>query len=268
MLPITDFHQSRMCSTPQESVDKNRVCRQFRRAAESYDGQAEVQHRTAERLLNLLAEQGELQPQRVLEIGCCTGLLTRKFLGQVQGIKELVLNDLVPDFAQRITGLGNPPALSFLPGDIESMELPGSFDLIISSSTFHWLHDLESLLAKLAEHLNPGGMLFFSLYGPDNLQEIKALTGIGLEYASLQEVEKKVKQYYTLYHSSQQRQVFQFITPQAVLTHLRQTGVNAISRTPWTRQYLKDFCSEYNRRFQTGQHVPLTYHPLYFVAHK
>ncbi|MCI5144626.1 MAG: malonyl-[acyl-carrier protein] O-methyltransferase BioC [Candidatus Electrothrix sp. AR3] len=255
-------------SDTSHKVDKKLVCRQFRRAAESYDDQAAVQYRTANRLLELLEQYGRGHYQRVLEIGCCTGLLTRKLISQDKGIKELVLNDLVPDFADRMAGTGHFPALTFLPGDIESVQLPGSFDLIISSSTFHWLHDLDSLLARLVERLNPGGILLFSLYGPDNLQEIKSLTGIGLDYCTFQQVQAMVRQYCTLDHSSQQRHVFDFATPQAVLTHLRQTGVNAVSGTPWTREDLRYFCREYTRRFQSSQHVQLTYHPLYFVAHK
>lgn len=244
-------------------VDKQLVCRQFRRAAGSYDAQAMIQQRAGDRLLDLLAMHGGSQPQRVLEIGCGTGLLTRSLIRRISGIRELVLNDLVPDFA---VCAALAPAAAFLPGDIESVPLPGSFDLIISSSALHWLRDLDRLLAKLAASLNPGGILAYSLYGPDNLREIRELTGIGLDYLSLPEIETMIGRYFTLAHSSEEWEYLHFAAPQDVLSHLRRTGVNALSRRPWTRAALHCFCNEYRRRFSAGQGVRLTCHPLYFVA--
>jgi malonyl-ACP O-methyltransferase BioC len=250
-------------------IDKQLICRQFMRAAASYEQQALIQQRTAEHLLDLLLTlltEHDSSPQRVLEIGCCTGLLTRRLVERVQGIKELVLNDLVPDFAARMDTSSLAPSVLLLPGDIETLSLPGPFDLIISSSTFHWLQHLDSLLARLATVLNPGGTLAFSLYGPNNLCEIHQLTGIGLDYLSLPDIEAIVRRYFSLLHSSEQQEVLCFASPQEVLHHLRQTGVNALNRSPWTRSQLQQFSAEYRRCFSDGQQVGLTYHPLYFIA--
>ncbi|WP_417914597.1 malonyl-ACP O-methyltransferase BioC [Candidatus Electronema sp. JM] len=243
-----------------QHVDKDLLRQQFQRAAVSYEKQAVVQQQAAERLLELLIQQ----PQRVLEIGCGSGLLTRRLLAKFNSIEELVLNDLVPDFASRL-GLVSP-ALRFLPGDIETLPLPGSFDLIISSSALHWLHDLNSLLDKLAAHLAPGGWLAFSLYGPENLHEIRELTGIGLKYRSHAELEEALRRRFRLLHSSRQIETLHFSSPQEVLRHLRETGVNSLSRSPWSRAKLEQFCAEYRRRFSADGGVTLTYDSLYFLA--
>ena len=145
-------------------------------------------------------------------------------------------------------------------------DLPGTFNLIISSSTFHWLHNLDHLLAQLAVALEPGGTLAFSLYGPDNLREIDELTGIGLKYLSLPEIETIVRRHFKLLHSSSQQEILYFTSPQEVLHHLRQTGVNAINRSPWSRTQLQHFSAEYRQRFSTDSGVSLTYQPLYFIA--
>ena len=248
-------------------IDKQLVCHRFQRAADSYDRQAMIQEQMAEHLLRLLVGQSRWPQQRVLEIGCGTGLLTRKLAGRISGMEELVLNDLVPDFASRLPVAFLAPILRFLPGDIETLPLPGSFDLIISSSTMHWLDDLESLLAKLGAHLTPDGILAFSLYGPDNLREIKELTGLGLPCPSLTEIKAMMLgSSLALLHSSEERAQLQFASPQEVLRHLRQTGVNALSRRPWSRARLEQFCAEYCRRFSTGGRVTLTYHPMYCLA--
>jgi malonyl-ACP O-methyltransferase BioC len=261
-----------------QKIDKQLVCRQFRRAATGYDRQATIQHRVADRLLAMTVKYTAQQPQplRVLEIGCCTGLLTGKLLNSGIKIRSLVLNDLMSDFAERLprdlaVGKSNIDdsgidELSFLPGDIEKLPLPGLFDLIISSSTFHWLDDLEQTLDKLLAALHPGGILAFSLYGPENLPEIKELTGIGLDYLSFSEITSMLDKRCVLEESHQDNEVFLFPKPRDVLNHLRQTGVNSINRKPWTRQKLHSFCQEYTKKFQVDQAVRLTYNPLYFIA--
>ncbi|MCI5126771.1 MAG: hypothetical protein D3925_20395, partial [Candidatus Electrothrix sp. AR5] len=102
-----------------QKIDKHLVCRQFRRAAASYDRQATIQHRVADRLLALTAQYTIQQPQAlsVLEIGCCTGLLTSKLLNSNIKVRSLALNDLMPDFAERLPQNLTVDELSFLPGD-------------------------------------------------------------------------------------------------------------------------------------------------------
>lgn len=248
-----------------QRIDKELLRSRFQRAAGSYDSQALVQERTAEHLLDLLAQHGGSAPQRALEIGCGSGLLTRRLLARCCGIEELTLSDLTPALP------ACPPACSarlrLLPGDIETLPLPGPFDLIISSSALHWLHDLKSLLGRLAAGLSPGGSLAFSLYGPDNLREIKALTGLGLRYSSLAAVAAMLRDSgLAVLHSSEEAAALHFASPQDVLRHLRQTGVNALSREPWSRTRLEHFCAEYRARFSASGGVALTYHPMYCIA--
>jgi malonyl-ACP O-methyltransferase BioC len=249
-------------------IDKKRVKQTFQRAAASYEEQAMIQHRVADHLLSLLSGLDSQKIHRVLEIGCCTGLLTRKLVSRYDDIGDLVLNDLVESFAVQAGNLPGIPAISFLAGDIETMEPRGPFDLIISSSTFHWIHDLAGLLNKLADHLAPGGTLAFSIYGPDNLQEIRALTGIGLDYFDMKEIQAMVEDSLDLDQCDQQLETFHFSSPMAVLDHLRKTGVNAVSRAPWTPRRLQQFQQDYSKKFSDEQGVYLSYHPMYFVAHR
>ena len=250
-------------------IDKARIRRCFERAAQSYDRQAVIQQRVAEHLLGMLARcDTGTTIHRVLEIGCCTGLLTGKLVRRLPDIHELVLNDLVESFALRAGEQPGIPAVRFLGGDIESVELPGAFDLIISSSTFHWVHDLEGLLSRLAGHLRPGGRLAFSLYGPQNLQEIRTLTGIGLDYTGLDRIQTMTGRYLQVEAVDEQLQTFFFASPDEVLVHLRETGVNALANTVWTPRRLERFRREYREKFSDEQGVRLTYHPLYVVARR
>lgn len=244
-----------------QHVDKDLLRRQFQRAAASYEAQALAQRQAADELLGLLVLHGRGPFRRALEIGCGSGLLTRRLLARFSSIEELTINDLAPALP------ACSARLRLLPGDIETLPLPGPFDLIISSSALHWLHDLKSLLKKLSAHLNPGGSLAFSLYGPDNLREIKALTGLGLRYSSLAAVAAMLRDSgLAVLHSSEEAAALHFASPQDVLRHLRQTGVNALSREPWSRARLEQFCAEYRARFSASGGVALTYHPMYCIA--
>ncbi len=247
-------------------VDKKLVGRQFRRAMATYDSQAMIQYRVAEHLLTLLGAQMRQEPERVLEIGCCTGLLTRRLTTVYPHMRELVINDLVPALAEQAAVAAHPIIPTILAGDIENTSLDGPFDLIISSSTFHWLHDLPELLLQLAANLKLGGWLAFSMYGSDNLREIKALTGIGLDYYSLEEIKTMVSASLSINVCEEQRLLFPFSHPLEVLNHLRQTGVNGISKKPWNRSQVQEFCTTYSNSYSDAHGVYLTYHPLYCVA--
>ncbi len=62
---------------------------------ESYDEAAIVQNALAGRLVRALEELPDTAFRRVLEIGCCTGVLTEMLCRERQ-VRTLFLNDLVP----------------------------------------------------------------------------------------------------------------------------------------------------------------------------
>lgn len=249
--------------------DKKLITLRFEQAAATYEQQATVQHQVAERLLTLLSTAvPAVAPASILEIGCCTGLLTEKLPARFPGLAHLAVSDLVAAFEQCICRkLGTfAGGKTFLAGDIESVRLPAHYDLIISSSTLHWVHDLPQLCRKLHAHLNPNGILAFSLYGIDNLREIRALTGMGLQYQSLEQLRGVVAEEFHVLAAEQALETLWFPDPMAALQHLRATGVNSVVQQSWTRKQIKSFILDYKQRFSGEQGVPLTYHPLFIVA--
>jgi len=249
--------------------DKQRIKLRFEQAAATYEQQATVQSRVAIRLLRLLDEVvAGFQPADVLEIGCCTGLLTEKTLTRFPGIDHFTLCDLVASFEQRVCrriGI-HAEKITFLAGDIETLPLPEHYDLVISSSTLHWMYDLPALCNKLHRHLYPGGVFAFSLYGKENLHEIREITGMGLTYRSLEQLRTVVEERFHILAAEEARETLWYPTPIAILQHLRATGVNSIGQQAWTRRQVSDFVASYQRRFADGQGVRLTYHPMFFVA--
>ena len=249
--------------------DKKLIRLRFEQAATTYEQQATVQFRVAERLLALLDETVPgLHPLQVLEIGCCTGLLTEKVLTHFPGINHLTISDLVAAFEQcvcrRIGALADN--ITFLAGDIETVGLPTPYNLIISSSTLHWVHDLPALCAKLHNHMHKDGILAFSLYGKDNLREIRAVTGMGLAYRNLQQLQNVVAEKFHILAAEEARETLRYPDPITVLQHLRATGVNSIGQQAWTRRQVSAFITDYKEQFSDEQGVRLTYHPMFIVA--
>lgn len=249
--------------------DKQLIRLRFEQAAATYEQQATVQSRVAVRLLSLLTEAaGDFRPADVLEIGCCTGLLTEKTLTCFPGIDHFTICDLVASFEERVCrriGI-HADKLTFLAGDIETVALPDRYDLVISSSTLHWVHDLPALGAKLHHHLYPQGILAFSLYGKDNLSEIRSVTGLGLSYRDLDQLQAVMAERFHILVAEETRETLWYPSPIAVLQHLRATGVNAIGQQTWTRRQVNAFIADYQHRFSEGTGVRLTYHPMFIIA--
>ncbi len=247
-------------------ASKKQVGLHFARAAETYDNQAMLQKRVADRLLALVDDHLPEPLQSVLEIGCCTGILTRKLAAKFPALEVFHINDLVAGFSNQVAGIQTSAQVTFLPGDIEAIPLPRQYQLIISSSTFHWLHDLPVFFAKLQQHLAPGGLLAFAMYGPENLQEIRALTGNGLEYLPLAQISAMLAEHFVVQATAESLESLQYPDPLAVLQHLRETGVNALAGSGWNKQQLHKFIRQYQEQFNGEKGVTLTYHPMYLLA--
>ncbi len=250
----------------QVKAKKNQVQLHFRRAVDTYAKQAVVQHRVADQLLALVRDHARSVPDSVLEIGCCTGILTRKLVAAFPQIETLHLNDLVEQFADHVHSIELNGTLEFLAGDIEELPLPQRYRLIISSSTFHWLYHLPAFFEKLHRHLHPDGLLACTIYGPENLQEVRALTGRGIDYHSLEQVVAMLGRDFEVLTATQSLETLFFAEPEAVLQHLRETGVNALAEPAWTKGSLRHFLDQYQQRYQVAEGVRLSYHPMYLLA--
>lgn len=248
-------------------IDKTEIKHRFRRSVESYEENAPVQRKIADYLFGLLGRFLDYPPQRVLEIGCGTGLFTRRMREIVQP-DALYVNDLVEEMCHKTAGRCGIPAAHCLAGDIEEREMPGTFDLMVSASTFQWFARPRETFRKLAAHLTPGGLLVFSTFGPRNMPELRPFTPNGLKYLSYGEYADALSGQFEILCFREQCERLYFAEATDVLRHLKKTGVNASgSSVCWTKATLQQFASRYVRDVVNGR-FPLTYHPMYFVCRK
>ena len=241
-------------------MDKQLIRTRFAKSIRSYAEYAQAQTVISSRLCSLLSAVLLEEPQRVLEVGCGTGTFTRRFLEQFRP-EELVLNDICPEVEEALADLLTPqagestPQISFTAGDAELCSLPGDRDLIVSCSVLQ---------------VRGGGCIALTTFGPDNLQEVTAVTGTGLSYLPLGWLHGLLDEAgLRTVLAEDEHLTLNFPSPTEVLRHLKHTGVTGVTRTSWTRGRLAEFSAEYSSRYGDGDgSVPLTYHPVYLIARK
>lgn len=248
-------------------VDKTMVGRRFGASADSYDRYAMAQHHIYTELERMMADRPRRCWERVLEIGCGTSGLS-KYIDERHDTRHWTLNDLdsrMVEYGAFAPRSGIPPEYRL--GDAESIDLGTGYDLIISASALQWMHDPERLVRQLWTKLRPGGLLLLSTFGPENLREVRRLTGRGLSYASMAEVSRWLHGLATL-EVHEELYTLTLATPRDVLLHLKRTGVTATSDSVgfWTADKLRTFYDEYSQLYSTPEGVALSYHPIYMCA--
>lgn len=139
------------------------------RAAAQYDaGWREALAPATEALL----AEAALQPgERVLDVACGTGVLTRAALRAVGPGGNVVASDLSQQMldlaAQRLAAEGLPlPRLLRADAQALAQQVPeASFDVLLCGLGLMYLPDPEAALAALVPCLRPGGRLIASVWG-------------------------------------------------------------------------------------------------------
>ncbi|CCG41305.1 methyltransferase domain-containing protein [Magnetospirillum molischianum] len=164
---------------------KQRIQDSFSAAASGYESAAGFQDRIAAGLAARLAALPSLPDgARVLEVGCGTGLLTRRLRAAVGEQADILATDLSPAMvAHARDALAADRRIAFAAMDAEAPTMAQqSLDLIVSSLAAQWFSDLPTALADLAQRLAPGGRLILTLPGAGSFAEWRAAhRALGLE---------------------------------------------------------------------------------------
>lgn len=151
------------------------VARAFARA-EGYHRAARVQRTAARDLAALLDGAGLPERPRVLELGCGSGLLSRRLL-EHRPRGTFLFTDIAPAMLDRcrhtLSGMGGDVRFGQLDGEDVSREWAAgeSWDLIAAGMVFQWLDDPLSAPGRLVPLLRPGGLLLFSTLLPHTFRE-------------------------------------------------------------------------------------------------
>jgi malonyl-CoA O-methyltransferase len=267
------------------AIDRTRVRRSFGRQALEYDGHIDVQSRVVERLMEVLQEQ-ELRPGRILDVGTGTGALPGRMSG-VYPNSFLFGIDLAPEmsFVARQKLLSERKAY-FISGDAEMLPFAGgTFDLVVSASTFQWLDSLDTAFGEAFRVLSPGGTFCFALFGGSTMCELKnsfhralASRGIAVEdhahnFHEIQEVKEALSRAgFAACHANSEKYLEYHENVPAFLRALKKIGAGNAAR-PATRglagrgviQHMIDL---YSGAYSVDGHVPATYEVIYAMGRK
>ena len=236
-------------------MNKDLIQKRFAKNLDTYNDNAKIQKKMAERLLSFLDRKDF---NDILEIGCETGFLTQ-LVNEKFSFKTYTANDIVESCEKYVKEIN--PKINFIPADIEKAveNSDKKYDLIISNAVFQWVENLESFIKLLISKLNDDGVLLFSTFGPENFREVNFVLGKTLPYYSANELQEIIKGYKSVVE--QEMHVMAFKTPKDILKHIKSTGVNALEMVSWTKTDMQKFENGYNN-FCSG--IPtLTYHPIY-----
>jgi malonyl-CoA O-methyltransferase len=148
---------------------KQQVAAAFSAAAATYDEAAEAQVIAADRLVQVVRSAQLPDRPRVLEVGCGTGILTRRLLPVLGG--DWLVTDLSPAMVKAAGAMGGA---TFRVMDAEAPDATGPFDLIVSNLAAQWFADLPCTLGRLAGLLAPGGRMAISTLGAGTFAEWRA----------------------------------------------------------------------------------------------
>lgn len=152
-------------SSPMLVFDRALVARHRARAAAGFGAHDFLVRRVVEEFSDRLAAVNRNFP-RALDLGSHWGTLSAMELPAGK-IGTVVSADLSPAMLARAAGLR-------VAADEERLPFrDGSFNLVASALSLHWVNDLPGALIQIRRALAPDGLLLAALFGGDTLTELR-----------------------------------------------------------------------------------------------
>ena len=260
----------------ENSLRPDQIRRNFSRHAAEYERYALVQKRVAE---SLVAEIGDLSNARsVLEVGCGTGVLSRRLLKS-----EPELNLLLSDIAHGMscTVAAEYPWLGVVDADAANLPFANAhFDLVCSSSVYQWVDHLPQAFAELHRILRPGGRIALALFGDRTLYELRQSHAVALEsgrshtqgFPDTDQVSRALSRLFRVTTLESALEVEWHADVPDLLRSLKAIGAQNASREKpaglRSRQTMQRMFDCYRQTFAREGRIPATYEVIYLVAEK
>ena len=148
--------------------------------AERYHRLSDPQLEWGRRVVTRLAPR---PGERILDLGCGTGRLTREVAATL-GCGTVVGLDRSPAMLRQAASAapvasgphaldGIPLSLVYVLGDGAHLPFTDAFDAVLSTATFHWIRDHDALFSSIYRALSPGGRLIAQCGGGPNLAQLR-----------------------------------------------------------------------------------------------
>ncbi|HTT04516.1 MAG TPA: malonyl-ACP O-methyltransferase BioC [Steroidobacteraceae bacterium] len=260
------------------SLDRRALARAFERAAPGYDAAAWLQRRAGEELLERLGFF-TLAPQRVLDLGAGTCHATRALAQRYRQAEVLAIDLAAGMLRAAPRAWWARHAYRRICADGYALPLPdASVDLIYSNLMLQWCDRPEQLFAECSRVLSTAGLLVFSSFGPQSLEELRAAWAEVDASVHVSEFPDMPEVASALMHAGFVEPVLDlecvrrgYPDARALMRELKQLGAhNAASdrsRGLTGRARLAAMTAAYERR-RTGSGLPATFQLLYGAAFK
>jgi SAM-dependent methyltransferase len=143
----------------------------LRRRAAAFHGLAPGQRDVKDRVVEVVAE---VEPRRVLEVGCGWGELAERLVRATRAAVVAV------DISPRMVELARSRGVDARVGDVQALEFgDGEFDCAVAAWMLYHVPDLDRGVAELTRVLRPGGRLVAVTTSSTHLHELRDLVGSG-----------------------------------------------------------------------------------------
>jgi malonyl-CoA O-methyltransferase len=164
-------------------IDRRIARRRFERAARSYARASRLEAEIGARMLERL-DYVRAAPRRILDAGAGPAREARALAARYRGA-TLVALDFSPAMLREARRGAGPLAVwsrrarpRAVCADVERLPLAdASIGLVWSNMVLHWLDEPLAALREFHRVLEPGGLLMFSMLGPDSLKELRRAAG-------------------------------------------------------------------------------------------
>ncbi|PZT47632.1 hypothetical protein B6S12_08070 [Helicobacter valdiviensis] len=200
----------------------------FWSAKESYEDNTPIQACLQDILLELLKKHKIDKTSSLLELGCGRGIFSKKLQEYIE-VENFVALDLV-DFSEDFKGL----RIEFICEDIENQDLikniyqTKNIQMLISNATLQWVSQ-KTFFANLALVAPKDSYLCFGVFSKGNLEEIRKVCGVGLEYLSLQDYKNILSKNWQILEIAPFSHKLTFQSPLLAFRHLKLSGVNSLN---------------------------------------
>ncbi|WP_228282030.1 methyltransferase [Rubrobacter marinus] len=123
----------------------------------------------------LLGRVGLRGDEAALDAGCGTGRVTEMLLERLPEGSVLAVDASAAMVEAARGRFAGDRRVRVERVDLLELEVAEPVDLVLSTATFHWIHDHERLFGRLAAALKPGGRLVAQCGGYGNISRVRAV---------------------------------------------------------------------------------------------
>jgi len=157
----------------QSNKSKENLCQYFDRIAANFSDYSFLQNEIGIRLFERM-EMMNINPNRVLEVGCADGYLTRLIAQKFPKAKIMAFDISSQMIKNAKQGQGFFSPIKFKQADPEQLPMNNnSMDLVVSNLAYDYCVEPKKMLLEFNRVLKPGGLLLLSAFGPDSLMELR-----------------------------------------------------------------------------------------------